>query len=806
MDVRRALLRMMAASPGITIQIPTEQDPRLVNGAHTQHQRLAQLSPAQRAALVLERYPELQTLPNCHWQRLSVHECFSVLFGASAHHYAKLEMAALAGVLRSAGVSAAYAEELEVAVRRVLTVIQQRFGIATPRAITPDVWEAWGRDLGSMPSLADRVGKYAAAVNVHLGDYRERLGREDHATVGHLLLPPLPKQFRQRFVPVAELRVEAQRKRKIKTDVVSECAMAILALMLARYPSMERFVRWYRQQIEQIEAGELSVPARLVYADDQLDLPSQPGPDAVSIDQLRWRTTTVQLELSIWRAYEFSRCRNAERIQQAVRGTKEWKLALAARASLRFQAKKRVHIDRDMYFVEVHSTNAMPWFMGPVSEWFARFGHSGGRSAQADGGTGHALAGVGTPEKRLAHYLSVVLRADRIAGRHPTRAGVCFDPEATYRGVLFGTAIVTLMLTADARIHEILQISADRFVAPVRVYVVKNPDGTPKYDPATKHIVTDVIVQQRLLPKGRKRDDLRLHYDVSAARVHLREITRLLKAAHDGHIPRVPYDRQHPKAEHLAAERYLFQWNGRHLQTDAINSLIRLVLHGVVLVDRSGERIGMTSHLLRHAAATVQHQHYGVPLETLAEAMGHTLGADGQPPEATRYYSQMTETQKAEIRHDTVLAMMDDAQLAVRVVEPDVEAQRIQRLMTEADEQTREVLERYGGLHPVTFGHCGYPGLCIRGTARAFCIACPFLVRRPEYLDRVDFFLDGYLKAAAGQEQMGDLAGARERHRLISQLKQLRSEMVLLAEAERHGSWTPSWRQAPSLPAALACT
>ena len=34
---------------------------------------------------------------------------------------------------------------------------------------------------------------------------------------------------------------------------------------------------------------------------------------------------------------------------------------------------------------------------------------------------------------------------------------VCFDPEATYRGVLFGAATVTLMLTADARIHEILE-------------------------------------------------------------------------------------------------------------------------------------------------------------------------------------------------------------------------------------------------------------------------------------------------------------------------------------------------------------
>ncbi len=222
------------------------------------------------------------------------------------------------------------------------------------------------------------------------------------------------------------------------------------------------------------------------------------------------------------------------------------------------------------------------------------------------------------------------------------------------------------------------------------------------------------------------------------------------------------------------------------------------MLDGVVLVDRSGERIDVTSHLLRHAAATVQRQQYGVPLEILAETMGHTLSADGRAPEATRYYSQMTDTHKAEIRHDAIVAIMDDARLAVRVIEPEEEALRINKLMEEADERTREVLERYGGLHPVTFGHCGYPGLCVRGTARAFCIGCPFLVRRPEYLDRVDFVLDGYLKAADAHERMGDLAGARERQRMVADLKQLRMEMLLLAEAERQGNWTPNWRQLPA--------
>ena len=266
----------------------------------------------------------------------------------------------------------------------------------------------------------------------------------------------------------------------------------------------------------------------------------------------------------------------------------------------------------------------------------------------------------------------------------------------------------------------------------------------------------------------------------------------------------VRYDPTHSKAEHLGPEGYLFQWNERHFRESMANGLIRFVLDGIELVDRAGEHIDVTSHMLRHASATVQHQQYGVPLEVLAEAMGHTLTASGEAPEATRYYSQMTENQKAEIRHDTILAIMDDARLAVRLIDPEDEAERIERMMADADERTRDVLERYGGLHPVTFGHCGYPGLCVRGTARSFCLGCPFLVRRPEYLDRVDFLLEGYLTAADAHERMGDLAGARERKRLIAELRQLRSEMLLLAEAERDRGWTPAWKDRPSLPATEA--
>src|SRR6266699_1786343 len=74
-------------------EIPSERDPRVLTGAGKQQQRLAQLSPVQRAALVLERYPELCILPNCDWERLSVRTTFGILFGETSRHFAHLELA-----------------------------------------------------------------------------------------------------------------------------------------------------------------------------------------------------------------------------------------------------------------------------------------------------------------------------------------------------------------------------------------------------------------------------------------------------------------------------------------------------------------------------------------------------------------------------------------------------------------------------------------------------------------------------------------------------------------------------------------
>jgi hypothetical protein len=121
---------------------------------------------------------------------------FGLLFGAASRHFANVELAALAGILSSAGVTHLHIINGDHCIRTVLNLMQERFGIATPHTITVDIWEEWGRDADLMRTLTNQIAKYAAAANYHTPAYVERLSQEDQARIRHLLLPPLPRQFR----------------------------------------------------------------------------------------------------------------------------------------------------------------------------------------------------------------------------------------------------------------------------------------------------------------------------------------------------------------------------------------------------------------------------------------------------------------------------------------------------------------------------------------------------------------------------------------------------------------------------------
>jgi hypothetical protein len=486
------------APPERATIIPRELDPRLVPSARNQIKRLRQLNGSQRAGLLFERYPDLRQMPLVDWERVDYWQAYSMLYGAASQHFARVHLAAVQGILIWTGGTPHYFRVTDRSLRHLLNLLQKDFGIETPADLTFDVWDHLARDSTLLSAKHHWIRWYISVVQRHVLPYREQLTREQSKQVDHLLLPPVPKLFHQNLA-TTERADTARRKRKAQTDIVTRCATAILALTLARLGSMDRFIRWYREQIQRINTGELAIPARLVYEDLELDLPRQPGPDALSMTDLAWQRRHVHLHLTIWRPSDFTTALHDARVEAAPLHSHEREIALNNRRVWRSKRRTgkrtgRAYNDPSAYFVEAHPTENMPWFMYPTAAWFEEMHDPERRTkvnhhaVQADGRLGANHAGLGTPDREMVFFFAHVARNERRWGPVP---GVWLDPEALYRGVLYGTAITTLMLTADARIGEVMQVSEDRFVKPARLYVLKNPDGTSKRDPLTQEIVTD---------------------------------------------------------------------------------------------------------------------------------------------------------------------------------------------------------------------------------------------------------------------------------------------------------------------------
>ncbi len=314
-------LRLLAPEEHSTA-IPAELDPRLASYVKTQVKRLRQLTGSQRAALVLERYPEFCAMPLVDWDRLSDWPAYSVLYSAASCHVARRHLAALQGIMLWTGASPHYLRTTDRSIRHFLDLAQEHFGIQTPADLTFDVWERLARDADLLRTKHHTIRWYVSVVQRHVLPYREQLTREQTQQLEPLLLPAVPKLFHRHLI-TSEQADKARRRRKAQTDIVSRCATAILALAQARKASMDRFVAWYREQIRRIEMGELPVPARLVYEDLELDLPRQPGPDAASLTDLTWRRKPIHLDLTIWRPSAFVSVLHEGRVAAAPRHSRE---------------------------------------------------------------------------------------------------------------------------------------------------------------------------------------------------------------------------------------------------------------------------------------------------------------------------------------------------------------------------------------------------------------------------------------------------------------------------------------------------
>ena len=734
-------------------------DPASTGGLRAKSAAYLALPPEQQLHVFLASLPsELIRAPRIDWARVPSKTRVYLLYGRGSRHPDRSALALASGIIASNGVLPSTVYVHVSALTVFWAQLLERYHLRSVAELTYDHWMNYGSDRERMRQRTMQLQHYQAAA-LHVREYLHSLGTDGRADLKAVVFPEAPPRFNERFVPVTTFMREMREERKAKTDVLVPLTTTLVALILERKKAAQRFLEWFRAQIAAIEHGELQIPADVEYQGYELGV----NRDAASVEDVRWVRRDVRLRATVWDPRTYAQHRH-----DTARAAE--KLALGIRKQARARGHDWIYTPDlpDRYFLQLHDENPvdLPWPVSIIAHGgFLGSGHRGNEIS--------THGGLATPSHVMAYWFTLQRDLYRRA----------VEPEALYRGVLYGATLAILALTSDARHGELVQVSADRFEPP-RPYVVKDEAGEALLNPATGRPRYSVIVLQRLLPKGRRHDSERNLFNVSAAALLLQEISDGLRARHGGEIPRIAPRRSHTKAEDLKPERYLLQWNQLMVHPMTVNGLIRFIVHGLELRDINGKPFRVHSHLLRHVGATAARHEFGLPLDIMADILSHTRDRDGHAPEATSYYTRLPLEQRLVEQQRALDRMLDKADAAKRQIAPIDAAVEAQRILARSDERTREVLERWHTYHPVVFGHCGRAGLCVRGTNRVLCLGCPFLVPRPEFKHRVDTYLRAYEQMAEQLEVSGNPGEAMEHRRLADQCRKLRHEMCLLEQAE----------------------
>jgi hypothetical protein len=572
---------------------------------------------------------------------------------------------------------------------------------------------------------------------------------------------------------------QSQQRRRQRSDVLVPLYHVLVALIQLRKQAAERMVLAFREACHRALAGE-ELPLRFSYEEH---LPTV-NRTAQTVADVRIDGRPVTMRFLLWNRSSWTlarrECFSATTIRDAEIGE----------GSYRPEAEE--------YFLQFDGpASDLLWFgdlvehrllqqlnlHGPSDESYQhRLAYA--RKVGASQGFSCSRPSLLTPSREEGFWLT------RVSKSVP-QGSLVFAPEQLYRGCLYGAALATIALTNGSRVNELLQVSLDRRKTRTETVPITK-DGKTEMRRTTLHL-------QYLLPKGARTDEERQYFLLSPHSVTLLgEILQLLVKEH-GQVPLVHPPARGSKSEYLKPERYLFQWaassNGQTGILDIKDTviLLRFLLHGLELYTAQGEPIKVTTHLLRHVTATVLREE-AVPVEAIQWTLHHqperhpfeevTLSA------ATEYYTRMPEEKRMQYLHRFHLSV-EGRETALEITVPD------EHTLQEMDEKLRAVFERWGTINPTNFGYCGRTGLCPRGSYRALCIGCPYLIPDPNKLAQAEHWERLYRELADHLRAAGSVRDALQAEAQARDLRDLMTVMQLYQQAEADRQFVPFYRSLP---------
>ncbi len=650
------------------------------------------------------------------------------------------------------------------------------------------IWQDFLSKTQLMKNRRAWVLAYSSVTTGHFPRYLQLLDAFDRSRMQAYTLPPLPDDFLRKHFPYRSVKQAQQAKRKAQSDILVPLYPVLRQLVRFRKQLAERTFLAIREARRKVEAGEALLPFSFSHTDSIPEV----NRDARMVSEVQIAGREVTMKFIVWDKRTWVRDHKGNFSHDVINEAKAGRGAYT-------QEQNSIFVQYD------GSPSDLLWF-GNLIEY--RLLQQFQVSDSQDAGYRERwqfARNLGFTNGCYCYRPGLLNSSDKWLAESARPGDLLFEPESLYRGVLFGATLAMIALSNGSRVSELLQVSwnKERRITRTETVVLLGEDGQPLIGANGKPLTRQVKIHlQHLLPKGAKTDEERQLFPLSKESMRLiGEIKQLLEEAH-GNIPTVHPSRSSTKYEHLKPEQYLFQWaatsDGTHgiLSITDVQTLLRFILHGLDLYTAQGEFIRVSVHVLRHVMATHARHYRHVPPEAIAHFFLHhrilalTCGSPSAS-DISDYYFQMTEEQRFAI----IRADLDEQEELDRAL---MQAAPSPRDLEQKNADLQVVYDQWQTLHPTALGNCGCPGLCPRGTDRALCIGCSYLVEDPERMGAALAWRASYAKLAELLEAQGNFIDARQARIKVQKLDDHINVMHLQVQAEADGRYIPLFKGLPS--------
>jgi integrase len=555
-------------------------------------------------------------------------------------------------------------------------------GVEDVATINPNalLFQVWNGEIGlgfNRPTKLKLFGTWTGIQHA-LDEYSESLAGPQLEIMRAFFLKPLTSRRQLSVIrPEATYTEEQKERAKRKSDAVQAHFYRLRHVAAMRVNQVGRLYHAVKEAVALVDAGKERLPYTFSYQEEPLLGDGQ---------------RTTQINLTLWDTNTLF----DHAVSHGMRGEE--------RASERLEKTGLFAADRRAFFVEylrrdsVSSENQLFWFLDAfrhrLFDDIERKGDAAAAAARAVfcGRWGYTRSGKSSDNSGLLSYGRDAGRTVRFLERTERRE---FIPYAgLYGGMLMACLVIRMSTITGARVGETQQIA-------------QNSDCVKKVENVGSKMTTRWVL--RLFPKGTRTTRADYYIDEDTKDLLLALLRFQIEQCGDSKIPVVATDRSK-----IPPDRFVLQWRGHGVTQTSLNTMVRLLLHGLSFRAVDGELVQISSHVLRHAYAT-ELANQRVPVDVIARILHQ------RDTSVTKYYSQPTVNQ---VMAAAETLFVDRIDLAAE----------IRRSPDEIAKLIREAEGKVGALTEVIGGTCTVGNMC---PAKFACIGCSGNAPDPAKRDQV---------------------------------------------------------------------